>query len=278
MGNIIYTKEIQKAKPVLKWAGGKSQLLAQIYPRLPKEFNRYIEPFIGGGALFFSLGPEDAYISDSNPELVNLYSELSKNVELVIEALHEFRNTKEDYYRIRALDWRALPAHVAAARMIFLNKTCFNGLYRVNKYGHFNVPYAAEGRTVNFNTDGIRDAAMVLAKAKIQCIDYHDVLMKVAQPGDFVFLDPPYIPISEYSDFKRYTKEQFSMQQQEQLADDIITLHKRGCKVMLTNSNHPIVYELYKDFNIEVFQTKRMISKNANSRTGEDIIVTTYEL
>lgn len=279
MGNIKYNKDAQRAKPVLKWAGGKTQLLEQIYPRLPSEFNKYIEPFIGGGALFFAMGPDRAIISDSNPELVNLYRQLASNVDAVIAELSEFHNNKEEYYAIRAWDWKSLTPQKAAARMIFLNKTCFNGLYRVNKEGQFNVPYGAAGRNVAFlNEDVLRAAACVLQPAEICCMDYHEVLMKKAEAGDFIFLDPPYIPISEYSDFKRYTKEQFSMHDQEQLAADVAELHERGCKVMLTNSNHPIVYDLYKGFRIEVFSTKRMISKKANTRTGEDIIVTTYDI
>lgn len=274
---MIYDKSAPKAKPILKWAGGKTQLLEYIYPRIPGQYGRYIEPFFGGGALFFSLAPEHSLVSDSNPELINLYTELASNPEQVLEALSAFHNSKEEYYRIRSNNWVNLPPYQAAARTIFLNKTCFNGLYRVNRSGQFNVPYGAEGRQVNFDYVGIKNAAALLSRASIFCMDYHELVLEYAKPGDFVFLDPPYVPISEYSDFKRYTKEQFSLDDQRQLARDVDILTQRGCYVMLTNSNHPLVHELYGRYRIEVFQTKRMISKNAQTRTGEDVIVTTYD-
>lgn len=265
------------AKPILKWAGGKTQLLDQIFERMPKEYERYLEPFIGGGAVFFALGPEVSIISDSNPELINLYKQIASNVDGVIQALSVFQNTKEDYYRVRALDWKALTAQEAAARTIFLNKTCFNGLFRVNRRGEFNVPYGAKSQVKFCDEQGLRKASQVLSKAEILCRDYHEVLLELTHPGDFIFLDPPYIPVSEYADFKRYTKEQFDIADQEKLASDVDVLVRRGCKVMITNSNHPVVHELYAKYHIEAFQTKRMISKDATKRSGEDVIITTYE-
>lgn len=264
------------AKPILKWAGGKTQLLKEIIPRMPIGYNNYIEPFLGGGALFFALSPVHARISDSNPELINLYNEIVKDVESIISDLKGFKNNKEDFYRIRSYDWDSLPKHLAAARTIFLNKTCFNGLFRVNKKGKFNVPYGNNKRANFCDENALRKAAIILSRVTISCVDYHQALMSFAQPGDFIFLDPPYIPINKCADFKRYTKEQFSIQDQIQLADDVNTLHERGCYVMLTNSNHPLVYKLYGNYKIESFQTRRSISKDATNRTGEDVIVTTY--
>ncbi len=264
------------AKPVLKWAGGKTQLLNEIIPRIPHSFGRYFEPFLGGGAVFFATAPHPAIVSDSNPELINVYHVLSNNPEGLMEKLDMFQNTKEAYYQSRAQEWTDLSPLDAAARTIFLNKTCFNGLYRVNKEGKFNVPYGSTSRVKFYDEKDIRAAADILKRSFVLCADYHTVLEELTQPGDFVFLDPPYVPISEYSDFKRYTKEQFSIEDHKNLADDVKMLANKGCLVMLTNSNHPLVWDLYGQFKIEVFQTKRIISKDAARRNGEDVIITTY--
>lgn len=263
-------------KPVLKWAGGKTQMLGEIVPRMPKAYKKYIEPFFGSGALYFAVAPEVSIIADSNAELINLYNVITKDVEGLIRALSTFHNNKDEFYRIRAQDPISLSSLEAAARTVYLNKTCFNGLYRVNKKGQFNTPYGHNKRTVFCDEYEIRKAAKLLATSTILCSDYHEVMMRYAAKGDFVFLDPPYVPISEFSDFKRYTKDQFGEGDQRRLAEDVKTLYHRGCYVMLTNSNHPLVHELYSEFKIEVFETKRMINKDGNKRTGEDVIVTTY--
>ena len=265
-------KHIQ-AKPIMKWAGGKTQMLSDIMPKIPKKYGKYIEPFIGGGALFFALNPDKAIIADRNPELINMYQQVADNVETVISYLKKYKNTKEDFYEVRSLDWLKLKKEEAAARMIYLNKTCFNGLYRVNKKGQFNVPFG-KYKAPNFCDEEVLYAASdVLKKATIECGDYLSVLKKYAEPGDFIFLDPPYLPISEYSDFKRYTKEQFYEEDHIELAKEVKRLQELGSYVILTNSNHPLVHELYADYKIEVIQTKRYISCNGSKRKGEDIIV-----
>lgn len=268
-------KEIPiQAKPILKWAGGKTQMLRDLIPKVPNSYGRYIEPFIGGGAMFFALQPENAVIADRNPELINMYRQVANNVDDVIKYLKTYENTSEMFYAVRSLEWTTLPKAESAARTIFLNKTCFNGLYRVNKQGKFNVPFGKYKNPKICDEDGLRAASEVLKKAEIICGDYLLVLEHYAQPGDFVFLDPPYLPISEYSDFKRYTKEQFYEEDHVELAKMIMTLHERGCHVVLTNSNHPLVHELYAPFAIDVIQTKRHISCNGSTRKGEDVIVT----
>ena len=264
-------------KPILKWAGGKSQMLGEIIPRMPKEYNSYIEPFFGSGALYFAIAPQHAIIADSNPELINLYQVIAEEPEGFINELNTFENTEEMFYSVREKNWNTLSPLKAAARTVYLNKTCFNGLYRVNKEGRFNTPYANNKRNSFCDADEIRKAAKILKNAEIICGDYHDVLISKAQEGDFVFLDPPYVPVSKYADFKRYTKEQFNEEDQRRLAEDVRCLSQKGCNIMLTNSNHPLVYELYGQHHIEVFQTRRMINKDANNRTGEDVIVTTYK-
>lgn len=270
MNGTIYTK------PVLKWAGGKSQLLGEIIPRMPESYTNYIEPFFGSGAVYFAIAPDHAVIADSNPELINLYRIIASDVEDLINLLSKYENTKEQFYGVRAVDWRDMKPLEAAARTVYLNKTCFNGLYRVNRKGLFNTPYANNKRTVFCDATEIRKAAVLLNGAEIICGDFHEVLMEQSKKGDFIFLDPPYVPVSKNADFKRYTKEQFGEADQKKLAEDVRELHIRGCKIMLTNSNHPLVHELYEGFKIEVFQTRRMINKDANNRIGEDVIVTTY--
>jgi DNA adenine methylase len=261
------------ARPLLKWAGGKTQLLGEILPKMPKNYGRYIEPFFGGGALFFSVKPEDGIIADSNPELVNLYRSVANEVDAVIEYLGLLQNTEEIFYLVRALDWTTLPGPQAAARTIFLNRTCFNGLYRVNKSGGFNVPFGRYRNPKILDEDSLRAASELLRRTTILNGDYKTVLKENAQAGDFVFLDPPYLPVSEYADFKRYTKEQFYEEDHVELAAEVHRLHDLGCHVILTNSNHPLVHEQYSQFPIEVIQTKRYISCHGKSRTGEDVIV-----
>lgn len=270
----IRKSEPVQAKPILKWAGGKTQMLGDLFPKVPTSYGRYIEPFFGGGAMFFALQPENAVIADSNPELINMYREVADHVENVIQCLKRYENTSEMFYAVRSQEWTILPKAEAAARTIFLNKTCFNGLYRVNKQGQFNVPYGKYKKPKICDEDGLKAASVALKKADILCEDYLLVLEHYAQPGDFIFLDPPYLPISEYADFKRYTKEQFYEEDHVELAKMIMSLRERGCHVILTNSNHPLVHELYAPFNIDIIQTKRHISCNGNTRKGEDVIVT----
>ena len=269
----LYSVVETPAKPFLKWAGGKTQLLSEIKKRVPGRYERYIEPFIGGGAVFFALRPEHAVIADSNPELINAYKQVACNVEDVIKNLRKYKNTQEMFYEVRGQEWQSLSPSEAAARMIYLNKTCFNGLYRVNKKGLFNVPYGKYKAPHICDEDALRAASNALSKAEIICGDYLTVLENTAQEGDFVFLDPPYLPISEYADFKRYTKEQFYEEDHIELAKEIMRLHEIGCHVILTNSNHPLVHEMYGRFTIDVVPTKRHISCNGGKRKGEDAIV-----
>ena len=271
-----YTDMIEenKPKPILKWAGGKTQLLGALCDKIPPRYGKYIEPFLGGGALFFALAPEHAVLADSNPELINMYREVAAHADQVIAHLAQYENTSERFYQMRALDWASLPPAEAAARMIFLNKTCFNGLYRVNKKGQFNVPFGRYKNPKICDPVAIHAASRALSRAEIICGDYLDVLETHAAEGDLVFLDPPYLPISAYADFKRYTKEQFYEEDHVRLAEMVARLHGRGVHVILTNSNHPLVHELYAQYHIDIVPTKRHISCNGKSRTGEDVIVT----
>lgn len=260
-------------KPVLKWAGGKQQLLDILISNMPEKYNRYIEPFFGGGALFFAIEPQNAIIADSNPDLINFYKVLASNVDDLIETVKEYKNDETTFYKIRALKVDKLTEVEQAARILYLNKTCFNGLYRVNRKGEFNTPYGRYKNPTICDEQALRAASRALENATIICADYKKVLSDYAQPGDFIYLDPPYLPVSKYSDFKRYTKEQFYEEDQVELANEVKRLHELGCHVLLTNSNHELIHELYSDFKITVHQTKRYISRNPASRTGEDVLV-----
>lgn len=265
-----YTKN---PTPLLKWAGGKKQMLEILMKEVPRRYNKYIEPFVGGGALFFALNNKNSVISDSNEELINVYKMVASNVEDVIELLQEMQNTEDFFYDVRKRDLAKMTNIERAARFIYLNKTCFNGLYRVNKKGEFNVPYGKYTNPNICDEENLRNASLFLQDVKIVHGDYKTVLREYAQAGDFIFLDPPYLPISKYSDFKRYTKEQFYEEDQRELAEEVHRLHELGCHVLLTNSNHPLVHELYSSYEISVHNTKRNISSNSKSRTGQDVLV-----
>lgn len=268
---LLFANEVA-IKPFLKWAGGKTQLIPQLSKYIPSNFNTYFEPFIGGGAFFFYLNPNEAIISDSNEELITTYKAVRDNVEEVIRALHEHENEESHYYKVRALDPYKLSNSERAARLIYLNKTCFNGLHRVNKKGEFNVPYGKRNG-VFFNKEQLRDSSEFLRKTKIIHSDYLLVLKQYAKKGDFIFLDPPYYPIGKYSDFQRYTKEFFYHEDHIALRDEFSRLVSIGCHVILTNSDHPFILDLYKDYKVEIIETRRLISSNPKTRIGKDIIV-----
>lgn len=262
------------ARPILKWAGGKTQMLEQLLPKLPKSYGKYIEPFFGGGALFFAVQPKKAIIADSNPELVNFYKTIKNAPHELIHQLMNMPNDSDSFYELRKQNRESLSQIEAAARTVYLNRTCFNGLYRVNKKGEFNVPFANYKNPKICDEQGILLASELLSNKEIICGDYKDILRVNACEGDFIFLDPPYLSISQYSDFKRYTKEQFYEEDHVDLANEVKRLHEMGCYVVLTNSNHPLVHQLYSNFSIEVIQTKRYINSDPSKRTGEDVIVT----
>lgn len=264
-----------KINPILKWAGGKRQLLPEIVKILPHKFNKLIEPFVGGGALFFYLNKKNSIISDTNIELVNLYKQIAINPHKILKMIKNYKNTKDDFYKVR----KNIPNNLVerACRTIFLNKTCFNGLYRVNKKGEFNVPYGNNKNTKFIDKNNLLNSSKLLKKTNILELSYEIVLNKYSKSNDLIFLDPPYLPISKYSDFKRYTKEQFYFDDHRKLAQLYSELDKKGCYLILTNSNNPEILKLYKKFNIKTLETRRSINSKGKLRTGKDIIVTNYE-
>ncbi len=259
-------------KPFLKWAGGKTQLIAQLSEHIPASFNKYIEPFIGGGSFFFYLNPSKAVIADSNQDLVVTYKAIRDQVDDVISVLEKYRNEASFFYELRALEPKFLTTPEQAARLIYLNKTCFNGLYRVNKKGQYNVPYGKNNGEF-LNKLQLKSTSRFLQNKTIIHSDYKQTLTQFAESGDFIFLDPPYYPVGKYADFKRYTKESFCHDDHYILKSEFDRLVALGCHVVLTNSDHPIILELFQNYKIKIVETRRLISSNSSTRTGKDIIV-----
>lgn len=256
-----------KAKPFIKWAGGKSQLLPKLSGLLPNksQIERYFEPFLGGAALFFYLQHPKSILSDSNAELVELYKAVQKNVEELICALKIHKNEHDYFYKIRAQSLSELSPIQRAARFIYLNKTCFNGLYRVNSSGQFNVPFGRYKNPLISDADGLRAASLALKNAHIVHNGFESVLSQ-AKTTDFIYFDPPYDPITKTSSFTSYTAAKFGEEEQTHLANVYKELTDRGCMVMLSNSDTPLIRELYKDFDIKEVQASRAINSNPNGR------------
>ena len=262
-----------KAKPVLKWAGGKRRLLEQYSPFLPTEFGSYFEPFIGGGALFFSLfsqgllSDKKAAINDINPELVNFYQVLKTDCDNLIKKLseHEKKHDEQHYYDVRAKNFRRMNAVNRAARLLYMNRTCFNGLYRVNSKGQFNVPMGRYKNPLICDRDGLKNASRALQQTSISQGNYRTATQS-AKEGDFVYFDPPYVPLNTTSNFTSYTRENFTLDDQKDLAQTFRELAERGVKVLLSNSDTAIVRELYHDFTLHKVMAPRAINSKANKR------------
>ncbi|MCS7225520.1 MAG: DNA adenine methylase [Gloeomargarita sp. SKYB31] len=263
-------------QPFLKWAGGKSQLLPQMTPFLPKHFQNYHEPFLGGAALFWHLFDlrrrgeitfQDSYLSDANPELINCYLQVRDDVANLITELAQLRNNHcpETYYRVRDLEVKRLTPLQRAARFIYLNKTCYNGLYRVNRDGKFNVPMGRYHNPRIFDEEQLRQNSQALQSAHIECRDFRTVLER-AQPGDFVYFDPPYAPLSPTSNFTSYTAGEFGVAAQRELAEVFRQLDRRGCYVMLSNSWCDFTLALYRDFHCVELKATRAINSQPSGR------------
>jgi DNA adenine methylase len=257
----------KRATPFLKWAGGKGRLLAQYAPYFPQNYGTYYEPFCGGGAVFFHLTPGRAVLSDINPELVNVYACVRDAVEDVIALLeeHAARHNEGHYYTVRDQQPHALTPVERAARLIYLNHTCFNGLYRENASGAFNVPL---GRYVNptiCDAANLRAARWALQSAETLNAPFDHVLQR-AQHGDLVYFDPPYVPLSTTSSFTSYSRHAFGREEQVRLRDTFAALAQRGVQVMLSNSDTPFTRDLYRDFRIITISAARVINSRAERR------------
>jgi DNA adenine methylase len=265
------------ASPVIKWVGGKTKLLAELIERMPAKFGKYYEPFAGGAALFFRVAPERAVLADSNADLIGLYKTIAADVASVIKRLeyHREHHSESHYYDVRSR-WNDREASWAtadrAATFIYLNKTCFNGLWRVNRSGDFNVPIGRYTDPPICVPDALRAAHDVLSRAVIRHADYR-MAVEDAKRNDFLYFDPPYDPISPTANFTSYSANAFGHEQQQELADTARRLVERGCRVMLSNSDTPFIRSLYKGFQIDRVKCSRAINSNASKRGEVDEVI-----
>lgn len=269
-------KSTGKARPFLKWAGGKGGLLSDILRRLPEGYGRYHEPFVGGGAVFFGLAPRAATLSDKNAELIHAYVTVRDDVDGLIEELGEHVYTSEHYYAVRALDPAGLPPRKRAARTVFLNRAGFNGLYRLNSRGQFNVPFGRYTNPRIVDAENLRACSRALIDVELRAEDF-DAVLRRAQPGDLVYFDPPYVPLSSTASFTAYQAGGFGARDQEHLRDVFATLASRNVCCLLSNSDTPEVRALYKDFAIDEVQARRAInSKGSNRGPVGEVLVRSY--
>ena len=283
----LYAKEPPLLLPLfLKWAGGKLQLIEQFKNLFPHNFRNYYEPFIGSGAVFFyvksKLKPNKVILSDTNEELINCFCVVRDKPSELVELLlnHRKKHSKEYYYSVRSMESSTLDSLDRAARLIYLNKTCFNGLYRVNSKGQFNVPFGDYENPSIFDKNVLFQASQLLQGVHLQVMTFEKVL-DFAGKDDFVYFDPPYIPLSKTSSFTRYSKSDFSMMEQKRLSEVFRILDSRGCFVMLSNSDHALTRELYRHYekNTVIVRAKRMIN-SVGSRRGaiNEVVVRNYSV
>ncbi len=249
--------------PLLKWPGGKRRLLSAIIPLIPMDYRRYYEPFVGGGAVFFALRPRRAWLSDTDADLINCYQQVRDNPEAVIRRLRTLRNSEGDYYCIRASRPRVLD--IRAARLIYLATLSFNGIFRRNRNGDFNVPYGYKTHLKPCDRERILSASTALRTARLECSDFEDAV-KSAGPGDVVYCDPPYTVAHGTNGFLKYNARIFSWNDQERLAALARNLANRGCRVLISNANHPSLVDLYKDFDRLVVCRPSTIAANIAHR------------
>lgn len=275
--------------PVLKWVGGKRQLLHEIIPMIPKDITLYVEPFIGGGAVLFELQPKRAIINDYNSELINVYNTIKSNPEKLLEKLkiHKEKNSEEYFYLVREYDrnelFKQLTDVERAARIIYLNKTCYNGLYRVNSSGQFNTPYGKYKNPNIVNEPVIKAMNKYFNEVNIKILncDFKEVLEGLEQGEHekvFVYLDPPYMPISSSSSFTGYTQVGFDEETQKELKNLCDLLDSKGIKFLQSNSDCEFIRELYKGYTIKTIKAKRSVNSKGNSR-GEinEVLIYNYE-
>lgn len=274
-----------KAKPFVKWAGGKRQIIDELKKYIPDEFNTYYEPFIGGGALLFELAPKKAVINDSNAELMNVYQVLCDDSKFkkMCRVLnnYEANHSEEFFYEIRNKDknkntFNRLSDYTRAARTIYLNKACFNGLYRVNSKNEFNVPFGKKSKVNTYDGNNLITVSNYLTMNDIKILnkDFEEAV-SYAKKGDFVYFDPPYD--SDNNIFTSYTEEGFGKEEQRRLAKVFKELDQKGVYVMLSNHNTILINELYKDYHIHVIEAKRNINSNGKKRGKvEEVIITNF--
>ncbi len=267
--------------PFVKWAGGKRQLLEHLSVRMPKEYTDYYEPFVGGGALLFHQKPSWAFINDINRELIHTYTEIRDHVgplSVLLSSMDQVTCTKEFYYEMRGryndkLKTKDYDTEMAAL-FIYLNKHCFNGLYRVNRKGQFNVPWNQKEQVRSVDVENIKNISYYLKSVTITCQDF-EVSLETAKKGDFIYFDSPYAPLNPTS-FDSYTKEGFTEEEHRRLAKVFRELSERGCYCMLTNHNTELIQELYQDYLQEEVDVRRAINSDPRKRVGKEVIIRNY--
>jgi DNA adenine methylase len=277
-------KKIKQVVPVVKWAGGKRQILNDILKYIPKDISAYYEPFVGGGAVLFELQPKRAVINDVNEELMNIYQVIKDNVDGLIQDLEKHENTETYFYRIREQDrnkevYGSLTDIERASRIIYLNKTCYNGLFRVNKTGEFNVPFGNYKKPSIVNAKTLKAVGRYfnLAQVTFHCMDFEKMLTS-AKIGSFVYLDPPYDPVSATASFTGYDKGGFDRSEQTRLKNTCDRLHKEGIPFLLSNSATEFIMDLYKEYKIEIIRAKRSINSKTDKRGKiNEVLVRNFE-
>ena len=268
-------------KPCLKWAGGKRQIASILETHLPTSYNRYFEPFLGGGALFFKHQPKEAFLSDTNADLIRVYTCIHNHADQLIKSLKTHKNTKEYYYEIRKQDrhpnFSTIPDLEKASRFLYLNKTCYNGLYRVNANGQFNTPFGYYKKPNIVQEETLKTCQKALKNAHLSVKHFTDIEIMVGK-NDFVYLDPPYVPISKTANFTHYTKEGFNEIDQINLKNLCDTIHKKGGFFMCSNSYTPFILKTYKSYNILEIEVPRFINSNGNGRGPiKEVIIKNYD-
>lgn len=254
-------------RPFVKWAGGKRQLLKKLIDNCPATYGTYFEPFVGGGALFLAIHPPKAVISDINEELINAYRVIKLEPDRLIRSLCQRHNNAQDFYRVRAQDLLTLSPLTRASRFIYLNKTCYNGLYRENGRGQFNTPYGKYENPTIVDVSNIKSISAYLNERDTVILARpYEFATMTAVKGDFLYFDPPYFPLTATASFTKYHKNDFNRRDQEELARLFSELDHRGCRVMLSNSNTDFVRELYRDYQIIEVEATRAINCKANGR------------
>ena len=252
----------QGIKPFLRWAGGKQWLARRLAPLILEEAGTYYEPFLGGGSLYFASLPSDAVLSDLNPRLVETYEALRDEPQSIINVLGQWPNEKDTYYKVRGSKFLDCPLRVA--QFIYLNRTCWNGLHRVNRKGDFNVPFGNNSRVV-FDADHLLEISKALKDAELKCSDFEKTLAD-AKKGDFVYLDPPYTAHHEQNGFRQYNDILFSWKDQQRLGDLAVMLAKKGCTVIVSNANHDSIIKLYPGFSYTKLSRHSVIAASSKHR------------
>lgn len=271
----------------VKWAGGKRQLLDKLTTYMPLKYNKYFEPFVGGGALLFKIQPNNFLINDFNSELIQTYKCFTNKIDFdnfkKLLNYHQNNHSEKYYYKIRDMDkdynFKNLPIYERAARMLYLNKACFNGLYRVNKSGYFNVPFGKKENIICYEEENFNELYNFFKENKYEILNGDfEIAVKNAKKNDFVYFDPPYDTLDGKDSFTSYVKNSFGKEEQIRLANVFKKLSDKGVYIMLSNHNTKFIQSLYKNYKIHVVYAKRMINSDANKRGNvEEVIITNYE-